>query len=309
MTSYTLHFEHLDGDTGIGPRTVEADTTRDLAQAVHRHARGYLGSPRVDVHLDEETLTGDIVSHGTTVGRFVLTKDASAQELESRHHGIDELRHGYTLADVDSMARRGAARRAAFRSGDFDELCSIARCAIVEHLYTASQPPTEHHLIRLGGDAVDAYVHGEERHRGVRKENRPDRETAGSRPKVQAYWYANPHHAPSPEDLTVDRIALRQIWPTLSDRQREAVLALAAHENYPAAADALGLAYASYVAMLAKGRTRFRTMWHEHETPSRFWGRDGRAVNPEVGLVKSGRTVSQVINRRARRRAAARAAA
>lgn len=275
MPQYTLYFDHLDGDTGIGQRTVDGDTPTDLAQAVHRHARGYLGSRTVDIHLDEETLAGSVTRNGHLVGEFTLTADEPAPAPPvSPHKYLDELRHGYTIADLERLSRIGARVSSWARAADFEEFMAAARVAIAAHLYDPEtrQRPQEFELIRVAASAAGSLAAKTMSSWGVSHQGGS---TFGQRmPQFERYWFAL---APSsPEAGVVERLGLWQIWESMTDGQREVLLALAVHEDYQTAADALGYDYVSFVGRVSRARAAFRRLWHEGETPSRMWGSDRR---------------------------------
>lgn len=259
VIQYTLHFDHLDGDTGIGPRDVEGDTAADLAQAVHRHARGYLGTARVDVHLDEETLTGDIVSHGILAGQFRLAVKEPEPAAPAR------LLHGYTAHGIDGLVRKVMAA-SRWRSGDRDERLAVVRCAIVERLCLPEEP-SRTELFGIGLSASDQHVRDELRHHGWDLRNLDNGSAA--RAAFQAYWQAAT--APSPERRVVDRQALVQIWPQLTPRERDALQALADTGDRLLAAAAMGVTEKGFNAMVNRARHRFLAWWHEGEAPSTFW--------------------------------------
>ena len=59
------HHLHLRLNSQHTPTlTVTGTTATELAQAVHQHARGWLGARTVDIHLDQETLTGTVLRAG-----------------------------------------------------------------------------------------------------------------------------------------------------------------------------------------------------------------------------------------------------
>jgi len=90
-------------------------------------------------------------------------------------------------------------------------------------------------------------------------------------------------------------MALAQIWPRIPAHQQEALHALAAHGDYQAAADALGLKYHTFCKRIKLAREQFLRLWLEGETPRRGW-RDRRRSTPETQL----HSVSQYIRKRRR---------
>jgi hypothetical protein len=105
------------------------------------------------------------------------------------------------------------------------------------------------------------------------------RHDGSPRPSFGLYWDSVARHTASHEDAVIERTALWQIWEQLSACEREALLALAIHDEYATAANALGLQYYTYCARVRRARKRFLELWHEGEAPSRPWGRDRRGAH------------------------------
>lgn len=59
-------------------------------------------------------------------------------------------------------------------------------------------------------------------------------------------------------------------------------MALAVHEDYAAAAKALGVSPNAFNLSVARGRTHFFRLWHEGEKPARIWGADIRPKTPRT---------------------------
>lgn len=206
-----------------------------------------------------------------------------------------DIRHGYTLADLDRLARAAITRNPWYRAADADERYAVAWHTIAEHLYTADQPPAAHDLIRAAWRAADAHTMrtGEERGHGrARGEHYAGRTDM---PRWHAYWETVTRHAASPEEPVVERLALAQIWPRLTLAHQQALTALAAHGDYQAAADAVGASRATFYARVRHARAAVLALWWEGETPRRGW-RDRRVQSP-AGRRQS---ASTHIRRRAR---------
>jgi hypothetical protein len=200
---------------------------------------------------------------------------------------VDELRYGYTLTDLDRLAR--SAVHAPWASSlDYRDRYDAAWHAIAELLYSSAQRPSGWDLKAAGMNAVSVLGQNEARHHGYDHQ-------AQDRPHFQRYW-ALYRVTPSHEDRVVDRVALTQIWPTLTGTQRQALLALAVHEDHERAAAAIDRTPTTYRAHVKDGRARFRALWHEGETPSRMWGRS-------MGALVGQRTATQVLVCRRRKRA------
>jgi hypothetical protein len=182
---------------------------------------------------------------------------------------VHALRYGYNLDDLQRFARI-ATWRVVGRI-EYQTRYEVAWSAIAEALYSAVQAPEPGELIVAGYAAISAHLGDEMHHTGR------DRKHVGQEmPRFSAYWRGLSPHAPSPEQRIVDATALRQIWPHLPGRQREALLALAAHDDYLAAAAALGVTPGAFRALVSQARRTFLRLWHEGETPSRVWGTDRR---------------------------------
>lgn len=180
--------------------------------------------------------------------------------------GIDtELAHGYTLAQVQQMAKAAVNMAGAYASDYLDRL-DAAYGAIVIHLYEAPHWPTRHQLQQAGATAVSRMVETELRQRGYRRGNGYN--GAGSAPRFAAYWGGHLVH-PSPENRIVERVAVGQVLPALFPREMAALTALAATDDYQAGADLLGVTYSTFCDNVRRARLRIFALWHEGETPRR----------------------------------------
>lgn len=204
-----------------------------------------------------------------------------------------ELRWGFTLADLQRVAR-GAARSAKGVAAGFDDLYAEAFGAAAVVLYSAEERPSEHDLFRGAQVALDALAHKNKSYRGIATQPDGAWGGGGSAPRFAAYWYDGARPAPSPEERVVERIALAQIFPTLPDHQREAIAALAVFDGHRAAKDALGNP-SWYGRYLSRGRRHFLALWHEGEAPSAVWGVDRRGPRPVRDRLRNTR------NKRARK--------
>lgn len=175
-----------------------------------------------------------------------------------------ELRHGYTLADVDRMAR--TANRTVWTTAmDIDDRNDAAWHGVVEALYAAEHWVPHYQLISAGQRAIWQTLDDTTRHHGRRS-------TRGAEPRssFEAYWADWTRlHAPSPEWRVVERTALYQVLVQLPPREREALLALAAHGDYTSAAEAAGMSQNLLRVTLSNARRRFLALWLEGETPAK----------------------------------------
>jgi DNA-directed RNA polymerase specialized sigma24 family protein len=278
-------------------RNVTGTTPTDLAQAVHRHARGLLGG-QIDIHLDG--LTGTAHRNHAHAADLTLTPTPPAPETPGPAHG-DGIRGGWTLTDLDRLAKTVVSNnRTWWPAGDRNDQYTAAWHGIVEHLYTADEPPARRDLLEAGRNALADDVRDTMRHRGMR------RDTSNNGARYAMYWDWAGRATPGPESGIVERAALDQILSALTARQREAFAALAAAGDYPEAARVLGIADQTFRSLLGRARGAFRELWHEGEEPSAHWGCDRRAGSVR-GTV--GKGDSAVTNLRRRQRAARKKAA
>lgn len=208
-----------------------------------------------------------------------------------------ELRHGYTLQDLDHLTRIAITRRAFYRDRDADERYACGWHAAVELLLTAVEPPGRGDLIRAAWEAADALTLRTLEDCGIPRFRSENPRTF--MPRFCAYWHTVARHTAGPEERVVERVALAQTWERLTPVDQEALRTLAACESYQVAADALGLKYHTFHRRVRMARDRFLRLWLEGETPRRAW-RDRRVQTPGG----SRQTASSHIRRRARAKAA-----
>ena len=130
-------------------------------------------------------------------------------------------------------------------------------------------------MVRQGKRTIQAELHDHTHHHGIHHA-RSGRPGGSPMPRFATYWWSTARHSLSPEDLLVDPIALTQIWPRLAAKHRDALLALATHDDYEAAATALNKTIGRFRVLICEGRKEFFRLWHQGETPSRMWGSDIR---------------------------------
>ncbi|MFF9787119.1 hypothetical protein [Streptomyces nigrescens] len=254
-------------------RTVTGDTPTELAQAVHRHARGILGG-QVDVHLDSSALTGSIVQHGADVGQFALMLVDQESAPAPDTSAPDHVAHGYTMRDLDRAARTACAADRSL-SADMTTRYDTAWSAIAEHLCAAETPPGWNELTRVGWQAIYADVKAVRRMYGVDSTGRSGE--VASAPRFVAYWTHVPTDVAG-EGL-IERIAVHQVLATLPEHQRQAVVALATQDDYQKAADSLGIKYGTLTARIRLGRRGFRELWFAPETAPPTKGTDRRVAS------------------------------
>lgn len=207
------------------------------------------------------------------------------------------LWHGYTLTDLDRLARMAAHRAYGGRILDPTDRYDTAWHTVAEMLCTAEEPPTTRQLLDAGITAVNR---ASQDHRHTWGMTRAWESAEGDMAAFMRYWELDRRVTASPEDPVVDRTALRQIWPRLSVTHQQVLYALAiADGDHREAAAALGKSLVTFRSHLKGARAAYRALWHEHETPSRMWGRSG-----EKGRHTAMQTLIHRRKQRARRAAA-----
>lgn len=214
-------------------------------------------------------------------------------------HGPDVLRHGYTLNDLYRLTRATIKRDRVYAMDVTDRMETIW-FAMVELLCTSETRPEPYDLIGVGMRATSRAVREEQATHGQRTYD----VWAGREAMVsyQRYWWTATTPTPSPERRVIERLAVRQILPRLSPRQREALTTLAALGDYRLAAHAMGVTFGTFTVTISAARRRFLELWHEGEMPSKQWRTD-RRVRSRNGRDHLGRqrlTVTQVDGVRAR---------
>ncbi len=201
------------------------------------------------------------------------------------------IAHGYTLADVYDLAAR-AVRTDYWRpSIAWTERVEAAWSAISSALLEAEEPPRRAALIIIARDASNDVIASDMRHHGIDTRSATFGE---SRANFERYWRTL---ARTPlEDRVVDGLAIFQIWVRLKPDLQDALVALASHGDYSAAADAMGLGYYAFCARVSRARKQFLRLWHDGEAPSRVWGNDKRQGRD------TGKTAVRVLAQRRRNR-------
>lgn len=194
--------------------------------------------------------------------------------------------HGYTMRDLDQLTKT-ACRQDRSLASDADTRYAAAWSAIAEHLCAAADPPTPHDLITVGWQAIYREVR-EMRHMFGHRDKDGTNEVASAQ-RYRQYWTFLPER---PTEGIVERIAVGQILDTLTDAERAAVLALAVHDDYQAAADALGIGYTAMTVRMVNARKRFRARWYAPETAPPIKGTDrrvGSRTKPPATHCKGGK--------------------
>lgn len=190
------------------------------------------------------------------------------------------LRHGYTVGDLHDLARLAVHTAWGGSGGIWRDRYETAHSAIAEALFAAENRPGQRDLVHVGQRAIQDEIEDYRHHHGFYKHKTIGAAAGpGSSPRFACFWSEFGRTTGSPERTVVERLALHQILAILTDRQREALAALAVLENYRAAAAALDVKPQTYRSLLGRARKDFFAAWHEGETPSRPWGTDRRVAS------------------------------
>lgn len=183
-----------------------------------------------------------------------------------------EVAHGYTMADLHAIAA-SACRADRSLASDAHTRYDVAWSAVAEALAAAEEPPLRAELVRVGWQAIYAEVR-EMRHLFGHRDKDGTNEVASSQ-RYRQYWTLPPIH---PDEGITERIAVGQAMTALTDTYRDAVVALAVHDDYQRAADALGLKPSALRVRLTVARRIFRAHWYAPETPPPIKGTDRRVA-------------------------------
>lgn len=178
--------------------------------------------------------------------------------------------HGYTMGELGKIARAACTYDRSMAS-DATTRYDVAWSAIAEALCAATEPPSWHELFTIGWQAIYAEVREMRHMYGQRVKDGTN--AVASSPRFRQYWTVPPAR---PEDGMTERLAVAQVLAVLRPVERDAVVALAVHDDYQAAADALGITYAALVSRLGAARRRFRGHWYAPETAPPTKGTDRR---------------------------------
>ncbi len=176
------------------------------------------------------------------------------------------LVHGFTMADLDRIARAASRLRHYIRSVDENDRYECAWHAAAERLYSSVEPPRYMDLVLAGLTAIQKEVGAHLRHHGI------DRNTWEPAPRFTLYWDASTVDRPGrwPEDFTdhvTERMALPQVLGLLTAMEYEAVSALAAHGSQVAAASAVGVSPHVFQQRIGRARRRIAEAWLAPDQP------------------------------------------
>lgn len=209
--------------------------------------------------------------------------------------GEAQVLHGFTLDHLHHIAR-WAVNSSLAKAMDYADRFEAAWSGVIEYLVACEEAPSSLDLIQAGEQSLARMIRDEYRHHGYAGRDRYAGAESGT--NYQRYWWSTP--TPSPENRVVDRTALRQIWPHLTVRQREALTCLAATEDYKAAAEAMGVTPGTFNVHISKARKAFLALWHEGEEPSSVWGADRRVGRRDAAapVARKRRAATRAVVRR-----------
>jgi hypothetical protein len=206
------------------------------------------------------------------------------------------LAHGFTMAEIERIARSAAYIKAS-RNLDDSDAYEAAWYGVVERLYANPERPEKQELIWAGIRAIEYVVYSDMSTHGV---TRTHYEAA---PNFLRYWgvpQTQPEHQSVHlpirgfvdfTDGVVERMALPQVLGLLTAVEYEAVATLAAHSSVTAAARALNVNRNALAARLDSARRRILAVWLAPETPVTRprAGDEARCTN---GHLREGNTVT-----------------
>lgn len=192
---------------------------------------------------------------------------------------IATIRGGYTMDDLDRLAKAAARRRGGQYAGDYADRYEAAWSRIAERLYETDGVPTERELLFAGMDAVQDTL--AERNHNQGRSHRRGYEF-GTAPRFAAYWNER-LVVGSHETRIVENIALRQALAVLTPEQYEALAAAAVCPTLRMAAMALGLGYDRFLGRFYRARDAVRAVWFEHEQAPSKVGVKARASESTCG--------------------------
>lgn len=191
-----------------------------------------------------------------------------------------EVKHGYTLRDLEQMTRAAVIADRSMAS-DIQDRKDTAWSAIAEQLCTSEEPPGRQELIRVGWQAIYRDARKTYRQRG-----RPDvawEYDEAVRPRFAQYW-RDFLVTPSHEGRVVEHIAVGQVLQILTPIYRDAIVALAVHGNYRLAAESLGIKDKAFQMRIITVRRQLLARWFEGETPRKVRRTDRRVGSYDTEL-------------------------
>lgn len=186
---------------------------------------------------------------------------------------IATVAHGYTMADINRIARIAVSKHRFSQSLNWDDRIESAWHGIVEELCSRADPPSFTELMHKGIDQISRDQ--DRRHQFL---GRPDADGQSS-PNFTRYWGERPSalRPLSKKRLSFDdgfserlceNMSLKHVLSVLTPAQYEALVTLAVFNNDRIrAAESLGLSIKAFGSRLYTGREAIKKVWFEDETP------------------------------------------
>ena len=109
-----------------------------------------------------------------------------------------ELRHGYTLYQVNALSVWTVQRDRWHSFADYDERLEVAWHAIIEHIYACAEPPEVPEVIRAGWQAIRQHVGKDQQFHGAYRRNRDAPANTG----FERYWQAPASQSAGPKSAS-----------------------------------------------------------------------------------------------------------
>lgn len=161
-----------------------------------------------------------------------------------------EIRHGYTMADLDQAARI-AMSRSIGPGLDYTDRYQAAWDGGVDHLLGADHPPDRQDLISAATRSLAGEWTAYRRRHGIA-------DAGGVGPRFVAFWTVVDDPV---TDKILDRMALVSVWRSLDQKDRDVIAAMGMLGTRTRAADALGMDRDYYNERLRNARRRALRMW------------------------------------------------
>lgn len=213
-----------------------------------------------------------------------------------------EVRWGYTMDDIDRLARRVYNRTRNSYLFDQTDRYGAAWFGIVERLFESGEQPTSRDLLKAGTDRVGAESGANRNFYGIR-EDMPGKQG----PRFVTYWRRNGYVDFT--DRIVERESLPRVLSVLNTTLYEAIVTLATFGSMSEAARALGISDKAFEHRIKRARALMIEAWFAPEHPpvrSNGYGDTCRAGHPRAEHSfrnARGANVCRLCQRAAQRRA------
>ena len=174
---------------------------------------------------------------------------------------VAEVRWGYTMDDIDRLARRVFNRTRKSYLYDHADRLGAAWFGIVEHLFETVEKPTERELIQAGTSRVSMESNANRTFYGINA----DLNDEG--PRFTMYWRTSGERTDGFSDRIADRESLPRVLEVLNLDLYEAIVTLAAYGNMGEAAKALGISYNVFHKRITRARSKLIEAWYAPEHP------------------------------------------